>query len=431
MMHNQFLLLKDRRFLPLFVTQFFGAFHDNLFKNALIILILYRIATATGMDEQTQALLTTAAAGTLVLPFFIFSALGGQLADKFPKFRVIRVIKLVEIGIAFLGAAALWSESLTLCFLNLFALGTHSAFFGPCKYSILPEKLRQDELIGGNALLNTGTFLAILLGTIAGLSLMAQDRGEHLVGAIMVIISLIGYIAARYIPEHRAANAVLKFNLNPLTETWKVLKHSFSGRRDIVVSMLGKGWFFCTGSLFLSQFPNYVKNTLGAEENVLTMFTVLFSVGIGIGGLFNNKLLRGEISASLVPFAAIGIAIFGTDLYFATNYALRAEDGELMTLSIFASHLAHWRIIADTVLLSMSSGLFVVPLATILQDRTDEALRARTMAGSAIIDSLFMVSTAVAAGILISAGFEIRELFLAFSLISLAVAAAIRALLPK
>ncbi|HNS44713.1 MAG TPA: 1-acyl-sn-glycerol-3-phosphate acyltransferase, partial [Alphaproteobacteria bacterium] len=430
MMHNQFLLMKDRRFLPLFITQFFGAFHDNLFKNALIILILYGVATAEGFDEQTQSLLTTAAAGILVLPFFIFSAMGGQLADKFPKFKVIRVIKLAEVGIALLGAAALWSGSLVLCFINLFALGAQSAFFGPCKYSILPEKLRQDELIGGNALLNTGTFLAILLGTIAGLSIMAMDHGEVYIGFGMVTIAVIGYLASHYIPAHPAANSAITFNPNPLGETWAVLKYNFSQRRDIILSMLGKGWFFCIGSLFISQFPNYVKNTLVAEEDVLTMFTVLFSIGIGVGGLFNNRLLRGEVSAMFVPLAAIGLTLFSLDLYAATAHAIRLEDGTLMPLSQFISYASHWRIIADVVLIAMFGGLFVVPLATILQDRTEESTRAQIMAGSAIVDSLFMVLSAVVAGVLISTGWQIRDLFLAYALANVAVAIYICDLLP-
>lgn len=430
MMHNQFLLMKDRRFLPLFITQFFGAFHDNLFKNALIILILYRVATADGMDEQTQALLTTAAAGTLVLPFFIFSAMGGQLADKFPKFKMIRVIKIVEVGIALLGAAALWSGSLTLCFINLFALGAQSAFFGPCKYSILPEKLRQDELIGGNALLNTGTFLAILLGTIAGLSIMAMDHGEVYIGTGMVVVAVIGYLASHYIPAHPAANPAIIFNPNPLSETWTVLKYSFSRNREIVLSMFGKGWFFCIGSLFISQFPNYVKNTLVAEEAVLTMFTVLFSIGIGVGGLLNNRLLRGDISAMFVPLAAIGLTLFSLDLYAATSHAVRLEDEVLMPLSQFISYAAHWRIIADVILIAMFGGLFVVPLATILQDRTEESTRAQIMAGSAIVDSLFMVVSAVVAGVLISMGWQIRDLFLAYALANVVVAIYICKLLP-
>ncbi|MDY0029154.1 MAG: acyl-[ACP]--phospholipid O-acyltransferase [Pseudobdellovibrionaceae bacterium] len=429
-MNSQFLLMRDKRFLPLFVTQFLGAFHDNLFKNALIVLILYRVATQTGMDAQTQSLLTTAAAGTLVLPFFLFSAMGGQLADKFPKNTVMRHIKLVEIAIALLGAASLMTGSLVLSFINLFALGAQSAFFGPCKYSILPEHLKRDELIGGNALLNTGTFLAILLGTIVGTIVMAQEHGEFPIGILMVITALIGYGASRFIPQCVAANPSIKFNPNIATDTYQVLKYGFSQGKDITLTMLGKGWFFFVGSLFLSQFPNYVKGTLQAEETVLTFFTVLFSVGIGLGGLLNNRLLHGAVTAAFVPIAAIGLTVGSLDLYWATAHVARLPDGALMGFSEFMSHPTHWRLILDVTLIAAFGGLYVVPLAAILQDRTPEETRAQVMAGSAIVDSLFMVVSAVVASALIATGWSVTELFYGFALANLAVAVYICRLLP-
>jgi len=429
-MNNQFLLMKDKRFLPLFITQFLGAFHDNLFKNALIVLILYRIATQTGMDAQTQSLLTTAAAGTLVLPFFLFSAMGGQLADKYPKNIVMRYIKLIEVGIAVLGAASLLTGSLVLSFINLFALGAQSAFFGPCKYSILPEHLKRDELIGGNALLNTGTFLAILIGTIVGTTVMAHESGEVPIGLLMIITALIGYGASRSIPSCVAADTSIKINPNIATETYDVLKKSFRHSKDITLVLLGKGWFFCVGSLFLSQFPNYVKGTIQAEEVVLTFFTVLFSVGIGIGGLLNNRLLRGSISAVFVPIAAIGLTVGSLDLYWATSHIVHNTDGTLMSFKEFISHLSHWRIILDVTLIAAFGGLFVVPLAAILQDRTPEETRAQIMAGSAIVDSLFMVGSAVVASILIAFGWEVKQLFFAFAIANLVVAVYICKLLP-
>lgn len=422
--------MKDRRFLPLFVTQFFGAFHDNLFKNALIVLILYRLATETGMDQQTQSLLTTAAAGTLVLPFFIFSAMGGQLADKYPKEKVIRFIKLAEIGIAILGAVSLWTGSVTLSFINLFLLGAQSAFFGPCKYSILPEQLHRDELIGGNALLNTGTFLAILVGTIAGTTIMGMEHGEVPIGISMIFVAVIGYLSSHYIPKGHAAAPNLRINPNLATETYGVIKYTFSQGRDVVLSLLGKGWFFCIGSLFISQFPNYVKGTLHAEETILTLFTVLFSIGIGIGGLLNNRLLHGMVNATFVPLAAIGITLSSLDLHAATAHAVHLPDDALMTLEQFVSCTAHWRIILDVFLIAVFGGLFVVPLAAILQDRTPEETRAQIMAGSSITDSLFMVASAVVASLLIAAGWQVKELFFAFALANLAVAIYICRLLP-
>lgn len=430
-MSNQFLLLGERKFLPLFVTQFLGAFHDNLFKNALIVMILYRMANASGMSADHQAMLTTAAAGMLVLPFFIFSAIGGQLADKYPKNMVIRWIKLAEVGIAVLGAASLISGSVVLSFINLFALGTHSAFFGPCKYSILPEYLKREELIGGNALLNTGTFLAILLGTIAGAVIMGLPRGEWFMGAGLIACAAIGYAASHAIPRGHAAQPLMPINRNILAETFIVMKFAFAQRRDVVLAMLGKSWFFFTGSLFLSQFPNFVKQTLHAEETVFTLFAVLFSVGIGIGGLLNNRLLRGAVNATFVPLAALGLSFLSLDLYHtAMSYHAPAAFANLVTLDEFVNNSAHWRILADVFFIAVLGGLFVVPLAAILQDRTEEKTRAQIMAGSSITDSLFMVASAVFAGVLIANGCSIPQLFLIFSIANLLVAIYICRLLP-
>lgn len=428
-MSNQFLLLGERKFLPLFVTQFLGAFHDNLFKNALIVMILYHIATQSGMSADHQAMLTTAAAGIFVLPFFIFSAIGGQLADKYPKNRVIQWIKLAEVGIAVLGAAALLSGSVVLSFVNLFALGAHSAFFGPCKYSILPEYLKREELIGGNALLNTGTFLAILLGTIAGAVIMGLTHGEWFMGAALILCALAGYTAARAIPAGHAAAAEIKINRNILAETFTVMGFAFSQRRDVVLAMLGKSWFFFTGSLFLSQFPNFVKNTLHAEETVFTLFAVLFSVGIGIGGLLNNRLLRGAVNATFVPLAALGLSLLSLDLYHSAM-SYRAPTAGLVSFDEFVGSSVHWRIMADVFFIAVLGGLFVVPLAAILQDRTEEKTRAQIMAGSSITDSLFMVASAVFAGVLIAKGYSIPQLFLIFALANFVVAIYICRLLP-
>lgn len=427
MANNQFLLMKDRRFLPLFITQFLGAFHDNLFKNALVVLILYRLADQLTADPK---MLTTMAAGVLILPFLLFSAMGGQLADKYPKEKVIRAIKLAEIVIAVLGSISLITAYLPLCFFTLFALGSHSAFFGPCKYSILPEQLKIDELIGGNALLNTGTFLAILTGTIVGTSLMGGQSGEYIVGVFLILTAVTGYLSSRYIPKGPSVDPNLKFELNPFIETMSVLKYTFSQHRDVVLALLGKGWFFCIGSMFMAQFANYTKDTLGAEETVLTLFLVLFSVGIALGGLCNNRLLRGRITATYVPLAALFLTGFSLDIYYATANVKLNEDGTLQTLSQFISHPAHWRIILDVGMVAIFGGLFVVPLATILQDRTPETTRARIMAGSSITDSLFMVASAVVSAILISSGWEVRDLFFAFALANVAVAIYICRLLP-
>lgn len=409
--HNQFLLLKDRRFAPLFITQFLGALHDNLFKNALVVLLLFGTAAKGGAGAN---ILTTLAAGLFILPFVLFSALGGQLADKFAKDRVIRVIKMIEIAIAALGVASLVSGSTALSFLTLFALGSHSAFFSPSKYSILPQHLQQTELIGGNALLNTGSFLAILLGTIAGTGLVTLPGGTAFVGGLLVFCAIAGYLASRFIPAAPPLASDIKLILNPVSEIRSVIGYAFSRERGVVLSVLGIAWFYFMGGMFMAQLPNFVHDTLHASERTLTVLLVLFSVGIGLGGLFNNRLLRGRVEATYVPLAILGITLFSIDLYFASH----GLDG--LTA----------RVALDIAMIAVCGGLFVVPLNALVQDRTPSDHRARVMAGSALVNALFVVASSVLSAVLIAAGLEVRELFLVFAVINAGVAFYICRLLP-
>lgn len=412
MKNNQFLLLKSRNFAPLFVTQFLGAFHDNLFKNAFVVLMLFGTATQAGPDAK---IMTTLAAGLFILPFVLFSAIGGQLADKFPKERVIRAIKLIEVGIAALGTTALLSGSLTISFATLFALGTHSALFGPSKYSILPQHLQEDELIGGNALLNTGTFLAILSGTIIGTSLITMPSGTLLMSVMLFACALAGYIASRFIPSTQAADPEVKINFNLLADFHSILSYTFSRSRTIVLSVLGISWFYFMGGMFMAQLPNFVHDTLGAQEHVLTLLLVIFSVGIAVGGLLNNRLLRGRIEAVYVPLAILGITAFSFDLYFASS----GMPGHLPL-----------RVAFDIGMIAICGGLFVVPLNAMIQHLTPSDHRARLMAGNAISNALFVVVSSILSVALITAGFEVRELFLTFAVINFFVAIYICNLLP-
>lgn len=427
---SQFLLLKQKKFLPLFITQFLGAFHDNLFKNALMVLIIYHMAVDQGFDDQKQQLLATLAGGIFILPFFLFSAMGGQLADKFPKERVMQGVKVFEILIALVGAASLFLESLSLCYFTIFALGTHSAIFAPSKYSILPQHLDQKELIGGNAMLNTGTFLAILLGTIIGTSTMGAEKGVYIVSALMLMTAVAGLLSSFRIPNAPPKAADLKFSFNPFTETFAVMKYTLSQPRDITLSMLGKAWFFFVGSMFLTQFVNFTKGNLSGNEHILTLFLVLFSIGIGVGGLCNNKLLKGQISAVFVPLAALGLTAFSVDIYFASLVAFQPPAGTLIGVGEFVSHLSNWRILLDVFMVAFFAGLYVVPLSAIIQDRTPDATRSRIMAGSSIIDSLFMVGSAVVSAVLIGIGWTIPELFLTYAIANAFVAVYICRLLP-
>ena len=425
MANNQFALLKDCRFAPLFITQFLGAFHDNLFKNALVVLILYGLAST---QPENPTLLVTIAAGIFILPFVLFSAMGGQLADKYPKETIIKNVKIAEIGIAIFGVLALLTGSITLSFVVLFALGTQSAFFGPSKYSILPQHLKPNELIGGNALLNTGSFLAILFGTILGTVLIAITGGKLIVGAMLVGVAVAGFFASRYIPEAPPSAPDLKINFNPLTETLDILSQAFSQKRGVVLSIFGVAWFYFLGGMFLAQMPNYTQEALGANEHVLALFLVLFSVGIALGGLLNNRLLKGDINATYVPLASLGVTIFSIDLFFATNGVM--DSAYLITLGEFLSYLPHWRIIFDIFMIAICGGLFVVPMNAIIQHNTEERERARIMAGSAITNALFVVASSVFAAVLIGMGWNIQMIFLTFAILNIWVAIFICQLLP-
>lgn len=424
-MANQFLLLGKKRFLPLFITQFLGAFHDNLYKNALVVLLLYSMSIKADLDPK---LLTTLAAGVFILPYVLFSALGGLLADKYPKNRVIRVIKAVEIAIAGLGTAALLSGSLYLCYAALFALGTHSAFFGPSKYAILPQHLKKDELIGGNALLATGTFLAILAGTLVGVTVVALPNGTLMICGGLILCAALGYISSLFIPEAPAKAPEIKLNFNPITETWNILRYTMTHERAVVRSIFGIAWFYFMGGMFMAQFPNFTEETLGANQHVLALFLVVFSVGIGIGGLLNNRLLRGRVEAVYVPLAVLGITLFSFDLIWACSG--RILPGALITLGEFISVPANWRILFDIMMIAVCGGLFVVPLNAIVQHFTPEDHRARVLAGSAIVDSLFIVASSAISAVLIMKGWGVTDLFFVFAVANAFVALYICRLLP-
>ncbi len=425
MSKNQFDLLRQTKFLPLFVTQFLGAFHDNLFKNALVALLLYTMTFQTEIDPK---ILVTAAAGILILPFILFSAFAGQLADKYPKDRVIRKIKLAEIGIGLVGIIALFSGSVFLSFFTIFLLGTQSAFFGPCKYSILPDHLEDDELIGGNALMNTGTFLAILVGTILGTLLITLPGGFYIVAAIMLAAAVAGYVSSCKIPTTIPRAPDLKIDLNPVKETIAILRNVFRQRLMVFRAIIGASWFYFMGSMFMAQFPNYTKEAIGADEGVLAFFLIIFSVGIGIGGLLNNRLLLGRVEAVYAPIAILGMMFFSIALYFSTP---SVPSSELLTISGFLSNPWHYPIILNIFLIAVCGGLYVVPLNAIIQHYTDDKDRARVIAGSAIIDSLFIITAMGISALLLTLGWSVEGLFLTFAIFNLFAALYVCRLLPE
>jgi len=424
MSNSQIQLLSAKRFLPLFVTQALGALNDNLFKNALALLIIFQIAEAAELNGQ---IMVTAASGIFILPFFLFSAMAGQLADKFEKSRLIQTIKAAEVAIMGMAAAGFMYGNVYFLIGVLFLMGMQSAFFGPVKYSILPTHLAEEELIAGNALIEAGTFLAILLGTIAGGLLILRDGGIEVVSGGVILLSLLGFASSFSIPKAPAPAPALKINANLVAETWFIVKDS-TKQRDIFLSILGISWFWLIGATFLAQFPAFAKDVLSADETVITLFLTLFSIGIAIGSLLCNKLLNGTISAKHVPLAAIGMTVFIVDLYFASQG--HAPSPTLMSALTFITTPAHWRIMFDLLAISVCSGLFIVPLYAILQSRSDETFRSRMIAANNILNALFMVSGALVATAMLAANFTVPSVFLALAVMNGIVAVYICGLLP-
>ncbi|MGH8504738.1 MAG: MFS transporter [Stenotrophobium sp.] len=417
-------LLRQRRFGPFFATQTLGAFNDNVFKNALVILVTFGIA---GLSTTQVNLYVNLAAGIFILPFFLFSATCGQLAEKYEKSRLIRYVKLLEIGIMLLATAGLWLDSIPMLMGVLFLLGVQATIFGPVKYSILPQHLHEHELISGNAWVESATFLAILLGTLLGGWLIAQPGGAHWVSAAVIMIAALGYLASRGIPLAPATAPDLKINWNPVTETLANIRF-MRGNRTVLLSVMGISWFWFFGATFLSQLPNYTKIYLGGGEQVVTLLLTVFSLGIGLGSYLCERLSGHKVEIGLVPLGSIGLTLFGIDLYFAAP-AAAAIHGQ--TALAFIHTLGNHRVLWDLLLIGISGGLFIVPLYALIQTRTPPSHRSRVIAGNNILNALFMVVAALMAVILLKAGLTIPELFLTTALMNAAVAIFIYGLVPE
>jgi len=422
---NQFDLLAERRFAPFFWTQFLGAGNDNVYKNALVIFVAFHAATLTSLD--TNALVNLAGA-VFIAPFVVFSATAGQLADKLEKSRLIRWIKLLEIAIMVVGLAGFWRRDLTLLFTALALLGVHSTLFGPVKYAILPQTLKPDELIGGNGLVEMGTFVAILIGTIVGgLVVAIEGNGPVLAGAVALAVAIAGYIASRFIPPLPAVDPGLAINWNPFSETWKNLRIAH-GNYVVWQSMLGISWFWFYGAVFLAQFAGFARDTLGGNEHVVTLLLALFSVGIGIGSLLCERLSGRRVELGLVPFGSIGLTIFAIDLWLASR---NLHASGLAGLDVFFANVAHWRVAADLVLIGLFGGFFIVPLYALIQERSPPSHRSRIIAANNILNAIFLVVSALIAIALLAAGLSIPQLFLVTALMNAAVALYIFGLVPE
>jgi 1-acyl-sn-glycerol-3-phosphate acyltransferase len=420
--HNQFELLRLRRFAPFFGTQALSAFNDNAFRNAMIVLVGFHM----GLDESAVGFYSNIAPALFILPFFLFSATAGQLAEKFEKTRIIRFVKLFEIAAMALASFAFYRHDLTLMLTVLFLMGLHSTLFGPIKYAILPQALHAEELVGGNALVETGTSLAILIGMIAGGAAMAE-AGPGAASALVLAIAVLGYLVCRSIPPAPPTAPNLRFNWNPFTETVRVLGF-VTKNRTVFNSVLGISWFWFFGGVFTMQLPNYTKIFLGGTESVSILVLALFSIGVGTGSLLCEKLSGRRVEIGLVPFGSIGLTLFGLDLYFARSGP--ATLHELSALA-FIGAPGSWRIVADFVLVGVFAGFYIVPLFAFVQSRAPKNELSRVIAGNNIINALFIVAAAAFGIGLGAAGLSIPQIFLVAAILNAAVAIYIYTLVPE
>jgi 1-acyl-sn-glycerol-3-phosphate acyltransferase len=424
-MSGQFGLLKQKRFAPFFATQFLGAFNDNLFKNALVVLLTFQAAQWTTL---AAGLLANLAAGIFILPFFLFSATAGQLADKYDKAMLARLVKVLEMLIMGVAAVGFFLHSLPVLMGALFLLGCHSTLFGPVKYAIMPQHLHEDELVGGNALIEAGTFVAILIGTLAGGLLAGSVEHPAWIAVGGFVVAAAGYLTSRGIPAAPAPVPELQVNLNPFSETWRNIAFARQNR-TVFLSILGISWFWLYGALFLAQFPAYAKFVLGGGESAVTLLLATFTVGIGVGSMLCERMSGKHVEIGLVPFGSIGLTLFGLDLYFSSPVGLAGTTPhELFAL---LSIPAVWRVLADLMLLGVFGGFFIVPLYALVQLRSSPEHRARIIAANNILNALFMVVGALGAASLLGAGLSMPALFGLAALLNAVVAIYIYGLVPE
>ena len=425
---SQLHLLSERRFWPLFWTQFLGAFNDNLFKNALVILIAYRSMTLLGISSAT---IVVACAGVFIFPFFLFSATAGQLADHYPKWILMRWVKVWEICVMVLAGVGFATDSLALLLTVLFLMGMQSTFFGPAKYAILPELLDDETLVGGNALVAMATFLAILLGTITGgLVVAGGERWVSKLGLMVVSVAALGFVTSIFIKKLPAANPDLPVRLNPVKPTFDILRLT---RRvhPVFLSVLAISWFWFLGASFLSLLPNFSKDVLAGGETVVTLCLATFCVGIGSGSMLCERFSRRHLELGLVPFGSIGISVFAIDLAFSGWRFVAPADGVMLTVAEYLRQPGGIHVLIDLFMIAVFSGFYTVPLMTFIQQRSAGSERSRVIAGNNILNALLMVISSFMLVGLLAAEVSIPGIFLILALLNATVAVCIFTAMPE
>jgi len=421
---NQFALLGQRRFAPFFWTQFLGAANDNVFKFAFTLMITYQLQLAW-LPPKLAGLVIAA---LFILPYVLFSATSGQLADKHDKARLMQLVKSLEIVIMAIAGWGFYASHVPALLLCVFLMGLHSTLFGPVKYAYLPQQLGERELTGGNGMVEMGTFVAILLGQLLGGVLVDQPVvGPQHVAWACLLLALAGRITAQAIPPSPSTDPNLVINWNPISETWRNLKLAHEGLA-VFRSLLGISWMWFFGAVFLSNFPAFAKEVLHGSPQVASLLLAVFSIGIGIGSLLCEVMSKRHVEIGLVPLGAIGMSVFAIDLYLASTGLPAAEP---YTVSAFLAVPAHWRVLADLTLLALFAGLYSVPMYALIQLRAKATHRARIIAANNILNAVFMIASSVIAGAMLGAGLTIPQIFLAVGIANAVVAFYIFLIVPE
>jgi 1-acyl-sn-glycerol-3-phosphate acyltransferase len=422
---SQLALLKQRRFAPFFWAQFLGAGNDNLFKFAFTMMLTYQAPTSWLPPEMAGLVI----GAVFITPFLLFSATSGQLADKYDKTLIIRGVKWLEVAVMLVAAWGFIQHNMAVLLVCVFFMGLHSTLFGPVKFAYLPQHLNEHELTGGNGMVEMGTFVAILLGSVAGGLLIAVPHvGAQYTAWACVAVAILGRWVAQAVPASPAGEPQLRINWNPVSETWRNLR--LAGQNVAVFrSLLGISWMWFFGSVFLSNFPAFAQQVLHGDEHVASLLLVVFSVGIGLGSLLCEVLSRGQVEVGLVPLGVIGMSVFSIDLYFASRGSVPVSS--LLSVASFVGQSGHWRVMLDLALLALFAGLYSVPMYALIQLRATPSHRARIIAANNILNALFMIVSAVAVGALLKLGLSIPEIFLVTGLLNMLVAVYIFMLLPE
>jgi len=426
---SQFHLFTQRRFLPFFVTQFLGALNDNIFKNALLVIV---VSSAVIGAESSTNFTTNLAAGLFILPYFLFSTTAGLLADKYDKSLLIRRIKFAEIIIMLAGCYALWSMNVSFMLVILFFLGVQSSFFGPIKYSIIPQHLSADELLGGNAQVGMGTFVSILMGTLIGGWIVTFEQGPLMVGGLAVIVAIIGWLCSLQIPDAAAENSALVIGLNPIRqsrENFKLAKQD----PTVFYCILANSWFWLYGGSFLTQVPNFAVTVLKGHPTLISILLAAFIIGVAIGSLLCNRLSKGKVEPGLIPIGALGLTVFAIDLFFSSNAFQLANQGVIAVMPNELFGLSGGvRVGFDLMFIGLCGGLFIVPLYSMIQQRSAANIRARVLSVNNICNAFYMVIGSLIGILFLSIlGWSIPEFFFAIALLNLVFTGFIFYLVPE